>query len=335
VSRADHDRELLDAVRALGLRPVLMDIGASGDPPQVWGPIAPESIYVGFDPDVRELSETAADTFFAKHVLNAAVVPEARGDDVTIFLTRSPYCSSTLEPDHEALSSFLFADLFLVEGTASVPAITISKALEQLGLDRVHWFKTDSQGTDLRLFQSLPDRIRARVLAVDVEPGLIDAYVGEDLFEQAHGHFAHSGFWLSNLRLGGAVRMRAATLSEIPTLDSATVQRTVRSSPGWCEARYLRTVESLNDPIFAEEDWALAWTFAMLDSQWGFALDVAREYGRRFGASARFDQMAGLPIARIRSAARDPLWRKAARAVIPRALIRTARSLLQGRAKAW
>jgi len=331
MSRPDLDAELIGAVRTLALHPVLVDIGASGEPPAAWTSIAPESVYVGFDPDVRELSETGADRFLTRHVVNAAVLPEAMDGQATIFLTRSPFCSSTLEPDHEALSSFLFADLFQVERTAAVPAITISQALQQLGLDRVHWFKTDSQGTDLRLFRSLPDRVRDRVLAVDVEPGLIDAYVGEDMFVETHAYLARTGYWLSNLRIGGAVRMRAATLREIGALDRATVETAVRSSPGWCEARYLRTIEALGNPAFSREDWQLAWVFAMADRQWGFALDLAHEYAQRFDTGAAQRLMAELPVRSIRAAAHTSLWRRIARSVVPSGLTRVARSVLCGR----
>jgi hypothetical protein len=326
----DYDGVLLRFVRSLGLHPVLMDIGASGEVPEVWAPIAPESVYIGFDPDLRELSETAASRFLTRHVVNAAVVPEGIGNEATIFLTRSPFCSSTLEPDIKALSSFLFADLFEVERTASVPAITTSQALEQLGLDRVHWFKTDSQGTDLRLFTSLPDRVRERVLAVDVEPGLIDAYRGEDLFVAAHAYFAGSGYWLSNLHLGGAVRMREATLREIGGLERRTAERAVRMSPGWCEARYLLTLEALESPEFGPGDWQMAWVFAMADRQWGFALDLAFEYARRFGKAGAEPMMVDLPLACIRSAAHTPTWRRVVRSVVPSALTRIARSVLLG-----
>ena len=58
--------------------------------------------------------------------------------------------------------------------------------MDRLSLSGIDWLKTDSQGTDLRIFNSLRPEVRSRVLAIDIEPGLIDAYVGEDLFVDAH-----------------------------------------------------------------------------------------------------------------------------------------------------
>src|SRR3989475_7542374 len=96
------------------------------------------------------------------------------------------------------------------------------------------------------LFESLkPDR-RARVLALDLEPGLIDAYVGEDLFVDAHKQLLKSGFWLSNLEVQGTVKMRSSTLRRLksmepdPAFDQAATS--IKISPGWVNARYLRTL---------------------------------------------------------------------------------------------
>ena len=109
----------------------------------------------------------------------AAAVPDDTAE-ADFHLTRSPYCSSLLRPDAAALGDWDFARLFDVERTVRVPCVSLSKALRDVGVTRVDWFKTDSQGIDLRLFQSLGEEICSRVLAVEFEPGIIDAYEGED-----------------------------------------------------------------------------------------------------------------------------------------------------------
>ena len=195
----------------LEIRPVLLDIGASGDPPEIWDAIAPRSVYVGFDPDLREMRELSDGRFHKTIIANEAVVA-AEAAEVSFYLTRSPHCSSTLPPDSAALSNYLFSDLFAVERQAKVRATTLNALMDRLALPAVDWFKTDSQGTDLRLFTSLRPELRDRVLAVDLEPGLIDAYLGEDLFVKAHEHFTRNGFWRSNFKVMGEVRMRRATL---------------------------------------------------------------------------------------------------------------------------
>jgi hypothetical protein len=125
------------------------------------------------------------------------------------------------------------------------------------------------------------------VLALDLEPGLIHAYQGEDGFADAHRRLTSEGFWLSNLDVKGTVRMRQSTLhwlrSAHPRLTQDILERGLRPSPGWCNARYLRTLNWLADKSDNARDYLLLWAFAVLDRQFGFALDTALEYERRFG----------------------------------------------------
>ena len=268
------------------IQPVLVDIGASGAPPKVWEPIARHSIYVGFDPDRRELHDVAEGQYARSIIINEAVTSASDQNQVHFYLTQSPYCSSTLPPDTAALANYLFSDLFVVEGEVSVPASTLGAVIDRLSLQGIDWFKTDSQGTDLRLFTSLPDDLRSRVLAVDIEPGLIDAYQGEDLFVDAHQVLLRQGFWLSSLDVKGTVRMRHTTLQSMachhPALNNTNIYQSVRPSPGWCNARYLRTLESLAERNAEARDYALLWVFAMIEQQWGYALDIAHTFEQRF-----------------------------------------------------
>jgi hypothetical protein len=286
------------------VRPILVDVGASGAPPEIWKKVAQHSIYVGFDPDLREIHEISDGNFWKSFVINEAVTSDKASEQVRFYLTRSPYCSSTLQPDDEALSNFLFSDLFVVESEATVRATSLDSVMERLSLPGVDWFKTDSQGTDLRLFNSLGDQTRTRILAVDIEPGLIDAYHGEDLFVDAHRELVQHGFWLSNLDVRGTVRMRRSTLRTISatgrSVDDRFIERTVKKTPAWCEARYLRTIEWLAQGNFDQRDYLLLWVFALLDKQFGFALDVALEYERVFGEDDTSSVMKSEPVSLIR-----------------------------------
>lgn len=267
----------------LDLHPVLIDIGASCAPPKIWEEIAQHSIYVGFDPDLRDLHEVPDSHFYKATIVNKAITSDKESDEVLFYFTKSPYCSSTLKPDSKSLSNFLFSDLFIVEREAKVQAATLDSVMERLSLSRIDWFKTDSQGTDLRIFNSLKPKVRSRVLAVDIEPGLIDAYVGEDLFVDAHRDLTQNGFWLSNLNVCGAIRMRRSNLEKMAKLNEKSVASTVRKSPGWCEARYLRTIEWMDQRDFTNRDYVLLWSFALLDGQYGFAMDLGIGYEQRFG----------------------------------------------------
>ena len=296
-------RENYNILNTLSIKPVLVDIGASGAPPPIWRSIAQYSVYVGFDPDQRELREISNGQFAKAIIINEAVTSEQGQNEVTFYLTRSPYCSSTLLPATEALENYLFSDLFVVENKVTVRATTLNAAIGRLGLDTVDWLKTDSQGTDLRLFESLGHNLRNHVLAVDIEPGLIAAYKGEDLFVDAHHKLVSQGFWLSALDVQGAIRLKRSTLQDIvkrnPKMKDIQVDQAIRRSPGWCEARYLRTLESLNERDALSRDYVLLWVFTMLERQWGYAMDIAKTYEQRFGQNAVSSQLLNIPLQRI------------------------------------
>lgn len=310
-------------IRVLGMAevtPVLVDVGASGAPPKVWSPIASQSIYLGFDPDLRAMTTTTEGRYRKSVIINSAVTADASATELNFYLTRSPFCSSTLPPDNESLSGYLFADLFEVERQATVPAVTVTKAAELAGLNHVDWLKTDSQGTDLRIFNSIPDDARQAVLAVDIEPGLIDAYVGEDLFVEAHQAMIREGFWLSRLEVHGAARIATQTAERFikdTGMNHRILEAALRPSPGWVEARYLRTATRLDGS--GPREHVLLWVFAMMDAQPGFALEVSEAYEQRIGRDALCSAMSDEARRAIGSAARWQLPGKLAGAAIRRA----------------
>jgi hypothetical protein len=120
-----------------------------------------------------------------------------------------------------------------------------------------------------------------------MEPGLRGAYMGEDLFSDVHKALVNEGFWLSNLRVCGLVRMRKSTLDALsasdPSLGSEAVSKIIRPTPGWTECRYLRSLESLAKVGGTKRDYVLLWVFASIDKQLGFCLDLADEYLKVFG----------------------------------------------------
>jgi FkbM family methyltransferase len=274
-------------LRSLGHRAVLIDIGASVAPLEIWRPIASHSIYIGFDPDQREMQEVTDRAYHQATIVDEAVAAEVGNDEAHFYFTKSPTCSSTLKPDAASLGEYLFTDLFAVEREAGVRVTTLDAVLDRLDLPGIDWLKTDSQGIDLRLFESLKPERRAKVLAPDLEPGLIDAYLGEDLFVDAHKQLLKSGFWLSDLEVQGTVKMRTSTLDRLKAIVPAPLlERAVRSlkpSPGWLNARYLRTLPWLAQGDFTRRDYVVLWLFACLDAQLDFASDLAVEYEERFG----------------------------------------------------
>lgn len=280
--------------------PVLVDIGAAGGVPRSWRHLARHSIAVAFEPDAREASPLTADQRrFRRWVyIPALVVPEPPlGGNVTLHLTRSPQCSSTLPPQTEALRRWAFAGLFDVVGQRECPAMTLRGALQGLGLSAPDWIKCDTQGLDLRLFHSLPTELRHRVLLAEFEPGLIDAYVGEDTLPQVLTAMRSEPYWLTEFSL------KRTPLALEGRCASAWYRRLAPSLPAWGNLLYLRNVDEQSTSLDRRAH-LLLWIFATLQRQPAYAQAVAAAGGRRFGGDL-FQEM--------QRASRRQLWRAMAR----------------------
>ena len=301
--RGTMDNVIDHLLTTQAIEPVVVDIGSSGGSPRIWQPIRAYSTYVGFDGDTRELEHPQEAEFRHACFAHEVITADGTASEVTFYLTRSPYCSSTLKPNPAINDNFLSADRFIIEKTETAKASTLHSVLERLNLTRIDWMKIDTQGTDLRIYQSLRQDVRDRLLAIDIEPGLRGAYVGEDLFCDVHAGLMREGFWLSNLKVCGLVRMRKSTLDWLHDRDAKAspdnVAKAVRQTPGWTECRYLRSLESLAATGATKREYVLLWVFSLIDKQFGFCLDLALEYARRFGQDEISALMESESIARL------------------------------------
>jgi len=246
--------------------PVLIDIGASGEINPKWKRIASYSICLAFDPDTREFNITEQKNSGYEKLFKFNRIVAAESVPTTDFyLTKSPFCSSTLQPDLEALKTWQFHSLFETDKKIELPAMTIAEALTKCDLTYIDWFKADTQGTDLRIFKSLPDSIKETISAAEFEPGIIDAYKGEDKFYSVPIELEKNGFWVSDLAVKGAQRISSEKIS----LNSFTGHRLLRRSPCWVEIVYLR-----NPELTGKRKLLMLFIFALLEKQYGFGLEV-------------------------------------------------------------
>jgi FkbM family methyltransferase len=285
---------LIDAVLSSPLfvdrPPVLVDVGASGGIHAPWRPIARYSICVGFDPDDRDFSTASADRGFRKCHVVRAIVTDRDSTESTVYLTKSPYCSSTLRPRSDLLAKYAHAGLFELVGTATVPSTRLDSALANFELDRIDWLKTDSQGLDRRVFESLSPQRRKRALVVELEPGVMDGYEGEDKLEHVLGAFSGSDFWCASLVAKGAVRGSATVLERhLGPAVVSSLSSTERTGAGWVEIEFINTFA---DPsLHTERDLQLGWVFATLRGHHAFALELADMGCRMFPAGEVFRRL--------------------------------------------
>lgn len=250
--------------------PVLVDIGASGEIYEKWEKISQYCICLAFDADDREfeITEETNKKYRKLIKINRIVTAESQ-TTADFYLTSSPFCSSLLKPDEKGLRPWIFNPLFKVEKTVQLDTITVNEALKQSNLDYVDWFKTDTQGTDLRLFMSLPEAIKAKILIVDLEPGIMDAYSNEDKLHKVMSEVSSHGFWLSTMIVKGVQRLKPDYANQ---LGKYLAERLVKRSPGWAEVTYLREPD-----LKTEREYLLLFIFSILEKQYGFAIETIDE----------------------------------------------------------
>lgn len=247
--------------------PVLIDIGASGEINAKWKEIAPYSICIAFDADDREFHITEqTNKSYKKLITFNRIVTATPEDEANFYLTASPFCSSLLEPDTEKLNPWIFSELFTIEKTSKLPAITIQSALQQANITYIDWFKTDTQGTDLRLFSTLPDQLKTGVMAAELEPGILDAYKEEDKLFAVMQEMQKAGLWLSSMTVKGTQRLSSDYARHFGEFIS---KRLIRTTPGWAEVTYLRNLSPL-----PPRQILLLYVFALIEKQYGFALEI-------------------------------------------------------------
>jgi hypothetical protein len=247
--------------------PVLIDIGASGEINAKWKAIAPHAICIAFDADDREFNVSASTSSGYKKLITInRIVSATPMSQAAFYLTASPFCSSLLQPAFDKLSPWSFQSLFTTNKKIELPATTLAEALQEAGIDYIDWFKTDTQGTDLRLFLSVPNAIKDTILAAELEPGILDAYEDEDKLYRILEVLPQHQFWLSSMEVKGTQRLKE---TYVPQAGKLTASRGLRKSPGWAELCFLK------QPLFkSKRELLLLYVFALIEKQYGFAIEV-------------------------------------------------------------
>lgn len=253
--------------------PVLVDIGASGSLPLYWKEIAPYCICIAFDGDDRDFSYIEEKRKQYKKLIVVNKVVSVHGGEIDFYLTRSPYCSSTLKTDSETLSNYAFADLFEIEKVIKLPSVQLSSVLSENKIEYIDWFKTDTQGTDLRIIQSLEKKFVNDVLVYELEPGIIDAYEGEDKLYDVLAFFNRNKFIVLDANIQGSYRINMNLIkNKLPDAIINHIPQFLPSTPDWCEVSFFNPFKSES---FTIREYLLGWIFAMIKKQYGLALEIA------------------------------------------------------------
>lgn len=260
--------------------PVLVDIGASGHLHEAWQLIAPYSICVAFDADTRDFSVGEFENKGWKKLYSInRIVAVNNEEEINFYLTKSPHCSSSLAPNKIALTPWAFRDLFEIDKKVKIPVVKLQEALAKIGISYIDWYKTDSQGTDLRIFDSLSDDIKYKMIAAEFEPGIIDAYLGEDKLPQLMEYMEKLPYWITQMQLKGSHRIDQVDFDAMNFIQKRSIDAFLKIAPGWCEISYLN---NLNSDYLSLREYFLAWIFSTIKGEHGFALRIARTGNEKF-----------------------------------------------------
>lgn len=267
--------------------PVLIDVGASGNIHDNWQSIAKYSVCVAFDADDRDMDyiNEKAKNFRKLHIIHK-IVTNNNEPEADFYLTASPYCSSLLLPNTKALSPWRFAPLFTVDRAVKLPAISLKQALADLNIQYVDWFKSDSQGLDMRLFKNI-EQLQTTTLIADFEPGFVNVYNGEDKIKDLLVYMETMPFWMSRFAIGQNQRISMHDLSN--DFDSTEIKSLLdhtQSSPIWAEITYINQFETRQ--LHTERYYLLGCVFSIILKQYAFAAELATR-GRNLFNNNLFD----------------------------------------------
>jgi hypothetical protein len=125
----------------------------------------------------------------------------------------------------------------------------------------------------------LSPSLQSGILAVELEPGILDAYKGEDKLYSVMQEMHKKDMWLSSMEVKGVQRLNAAYVSG---LKPYIARRIIRRTPGWAEVTYLRQNGT------SVRQCLLLIVFALLEKQYGFGLEVTEEALRAYPGTGLF-----------------------------------------------
>lgn len=271
---------------------ILGDLGASGENWEVFELLKPIANLLRFDPDERDMREVLGTNGRRVITINRAVV-EHDLDKVDFYLTNSPYCSSTLKPDFKRVKNYPYADLFEVKDIRQVSAITLNQAIISSDLSHIDWIKIDTQGTELRILNSISDDIFDRLLVCDIEASLYSHYIDADTLPSMHELMLEKDFWIVEMRPHWNTRISANRLKELEQRYKGKTQNIFQYSKHkeitTLELCYVRTLEGAKKQNYEFEQFICLFLCHFILEAFEYCLEILSEIENLFGNNEILD----------------------------------------------
>ena len=133
---------------------------------------------------------------------------------------------------------------------------------------------------------------------MELEPGIIDAYEGEDRLEDVLGEMRERGFWVSEMTVRGSTRVDSDLIrAAIGARASGYLDACHKTAPGWVELEYFNGF--FEDDVLGKREFLLGYLFASLRGHYAFALELATRGRERFGSP--FEELESTASRHVRS----------------------------------
>lgn len=291
---ANHDRDVHRILRDNEVTLTIVDVGASGADYAPFQRLKGSANFVLIDPDSREFTTDPAEAPSGEIRVNKAIVESDTDSEVTVYLTKNPYCSSTLKPDFSRLNSFTYPAWFEVIGDKTVPATSLNRLCDEWDITSIDWIKLDTQGTEFRILRSLRPELLKSLLCCDIEISFYAHYLDADTFPEVHAFMIENGFWITEMECQSRVRMRKSDLDSLLDRFSALKRRLVRTSLNTCptspEVRYMRSLFEDDRDI---RSYLKLWALHYFSNNVSYCYFMARKLRERFGCdlSKRLEEL--------------------------------------------
>jgi len=209
-----------------------VDVGARGGIDKKWKRVERYINLIGFELDAVEcerLNRTIHGFNSVKYLPKAL---SGSNGTRTLYKTKSPYCSSLLEPDLPWLQRFSFGNNFEPEGTEEIETSRLDD-IEELRTFDTDVIKIDAQGLDVEILSSGESMLN-RCFTVEIEPGFCKNYIGEYTYSDVESYLRSQGFLVFDMNLKRVGRRNIFG-------DAGTQKEQIL----WCESLWFKDIPAL------------------------------------------------------------------------------------------
>jgi len=189
--------------------PVLMHIGAAGPNFEFWKAFSKFSTIISID----GVSKNNKKKNYKKDIKINNIISNKK-QLTNFYITSDPHCSSLLLPKKDELKNWYFEHRFRVKKKLRVKTITINQLLKDLNIDYIDWLVLDVQGMDLKILQSLDQKIKKKILFIDIEPGLRTFYNKEAKFHDVL-KYMYNDFEIEDIIFGSNFKVSNKGMSKL------------------------------------------------------------------------------------------------------------------------